>query len=168
MTPIERYWAGLEAGDPDMMAVCSVLTNADCDVVEKVGYYVPRTTSAVSALNRAIKSSGEKSVTQACRIISDAWPGDKRALAGVLITSVSRVIKRNSRIDCMRLQETLMMIGREQLTANAETVRKISGGDAPAAISRTICELYNRGLRINQISADFKSRYRRISATKLS
>lgn len=151
VTPIERYWAGLEAGDPDMMAVCSVLEEAGCEIVQAQGLVAVGKTHAVHAISRAIKRSGEEAVTGALKILREAWPADKSALKGTLITSLARILKNNPDMSTNRMVEVLRGTDLSGLSADAEAIRKIAGGDATTSITRTLTEVYNRGLRTNQI-----------------
>lgn len=157
VTPIERYWAGLEAGDPDMMAVCSVLEEAGCEVVQAIGLSAPHKTAAVQAVARAIKRHGEGPVIGALKLLRGAWPTDKDALKGTVITSLARILKNNPTLRRARMAEVLMGTDRHALSADAEAMRKISGGDATTAISKTLVELYNRGLRSGQINIGVKA-----------
>lgn len=154
VTSIEKYHAGIEAGDPDMMAVCAVLEDAGCEVVQAQGLHAPNRTHAVTAVTRSIKHNGEDATSAACSAIRQAWPDDKHALKGIVITALSRIYADNSDIEQDRIVEVLAESGRDGLAANAEAMRKISGGDAARSIARTICELYNRGLRKNTIQTD--------------
>lgn len=158
VTPIERYWAGIEAGDSDMMAVCAVLEEAGCEVVQAQGLGGVGKTHAVFAVLRAIKRYGDEAVTTACRILKEAWPKDKDALKGTLIQAMARIVNNNSDLSHERMIATLRATDRQGLSADAEAMRKISGGDATTSITRTLVELYNRGLRGDrQISIGVKA-----------
>lgn len=156
VTSIERYWAGLEAGDPDMMAVCAVLEDAGCEVVQAQGLSGPGKTHAVLAISRAIKRCGEEAVTEALLILRAAWPNDKDGLKGTLISSLARIAKNNPDMTRGRMVEVLQSTDRQGLTADAEAMRKIAGGDATTSITRTLAELYNRGRRTNLIMIGVK------------
>ena len=158
ITNIERYYAGLEAGDADMMAVCSVLEEAGCEVVEDGKYTpAPNKTAAVSSVNRAIKTYGETAVTAALITLRKAWPKDKRALNGSLIVCLARVYRHNNKIiDHERMIMKLVSKNRVLLTGDAEALRKIGGGDAMLALTKALVEMYNRGLSTNLISIGAK------------
>lgn len=151
VTSIERYWAGLEAGDEDMMAVCTVLEEAGCEVVQAMGLGAPNKTHAVGAISRAIKRYGEDAVIGGLQVLRAAWPNDKDALNGTVITALSRLLKNNPTAKRARLVQVLQATDRQGLSADAEAIRKISGGDATTAISKTLVELYNRGRGSSQI-----------------
>lgn len=157
VTPIERYWAGLEAGYPAMMAVCSVLDEAGCEVVQGLGLVAPNKTAAVQAISRAIQRYGEEAVTEAIRLLRAAWPTAKDALKGTLISALSRIVKNNPDMNNKRMTDVLAGTDLQALSADAEAMRKISGGDATTSITKTLVELYNRGIRVNQISIGVKS-----------
>lgn len=129
ITNIERYYAGLEAGDADMMAVCAVLEEAGCEVVEAGRYLpAPNKTAAVSSVNRAIKTYGHGPVTRACQTLRQAWPKDARALNGSLIVCLSRLFRHNKTMTVERMAEKLVSKNRAILTGDAEAMRKIGGG----------------------------------------
>lgn len=153
ITTVEKYWAGIEAGDPAMMAVCAVLEAAGCDVVPAATKSAaPGLTSSVSAVDRAIKRYGDQAVTDACLTLREAWPKDAHALNGSLIQALARIYRNNRRtIDRDRMVQKLISKDRKILTSDAEAMRKISGGDAVAALSKTLVEIYNRGISLNLI-----------------
>lgn len=153
ITTVEKYWAGIEAGDPDMMAVCAVLEEAGCDVVPPATKSAaPGLTSSVSAVDRAIKRYGDQAVTDACQTLREAWPKDAHALNGALIQALARLYRNNRQMmDRNRMVQKLIAKDRKILTADAEAMRKISGGDAVASLSKTLVEIYNRGISTNLI-----------------
>lgn len=151
VTPIERYWAGLVAGDAEMSRISRVLQTANCDVVAAAGAFKPNHTSAVTALARALRNHGEAATRMALLTIRRAWPTNPQALRGTLITALSRIQKSNKKIDGDRLDGVLTRSSFAQLTAHAENFRKLSGGSAETNIARTIVELYNKGLSVNTI-----------------
>ena len=152
VTTIERYYAGIEAQDPDMIRVRDVLARAECEVVpaQGIGKRANRT-QAITAVLRAIQRYGEKAVVQSCLTLVCAWPKDGDALAGTLITALSRLYRNNASIDEKRLVDCLRSRGRALLTADAETLRKIAGGSSDTVICKAIVENYNKGLSKNQI-----------------
>lgn len=158
ITNIERYYAGIEAGDAEMMAVCSALDEAGCEVVEAGKYTpAPNRTAAVSSVNRAIKLYGETAVTAACLTIRKAWPRDNRGLNGSLIVCLARIYRHNRKfIDADRMIQKLVSKNRVLLVSDAEALRKIGGGDNMAALTRALVEMYNRGLSSNLISSGGK------------
>lgn len=158
ITTVDRYYAGLEAGDAEMMAVCAVLEEAGCEVVEAGKYApAPNRTAAVSAINRAIRLYGDWAVTEALKTLRQAWPKDVRALNGSLIIALSRLYKNNRRImDRQRMAEKLVSKNRPILTADADALRKIGGGDAVMNLSKALVEIYNRQLQLNLISLGVK------------
>lgn len=149
VTPIEQYWAGLTAGDEDCKVTARVLKAAGCDIVAEAGDSAPNLTNAVGAVNRSIKRSGEEAVRRALLILRMAWPKDAKALRGVLISAVSRVVRINKSVNDDELAAVLAKQSFAQMTAHAESFRKLSGGSAEQALGRTICELFNRGKRTN-------------------
>ena len=71
---------------------------------------------------------------------------------GTLISALTRLIRLNEKtISDGDLAKTLRGQSFIQLTAHAESFRKLSGGSADQVLARTICELYNRGRRSNII-----------------
>jgi hypothetical protein len=152
ITTVEKYHAGIEAADPEMMAVCAVLEGAGCEVVAAIGVKpASNKTTAVTAVSRAIKTYGEGAVTAACKTLVSAWPKDVGALHGVMIGALSRLYRNNKDMDADRMVARLKTKDRKILTADAETIRKIGGGDAALNVSKTLVEVYNRGLQTNLI-----------------
>lgn len=153
VSTVEKYWAGLEAGDPDMMAVCAVLEEAGCDVIAAGGVKpASNKTSAVTAVQRAIKTFGDAAVIEACRTLKNAWPKDTGALGAVLIQALARVYRNNRDVISRdRMELKLRSKDRKILSSDAETIRKIGGGDAATALSKALVEIYNKGLQTNQI-----------------
>ncbi|MET3601029.1 DUF6551 family protein [Martelella mangrovi] len=152
--PVERYYAGLEAGEAGMMQICAVLEEAGCEIVPYPGAPLKANrTNAVSSVQRAIKYYGEGATTAACRTISQAWPSDANALKGIFISALSMIFHKNKEaISAERMKTVLSDLDRRSLSTAAETIKKLSGGSAPTALARAICETYNRGLSKNQIS----------------
>ncbi|WP_099864707.1 DUF6551 family protein [Pararhizobium haloflavum] len=159
VSTIEKYHAGLEAGDPEMMRICSVLEEAGCEVVpaQGIGLKANRT-QAVTAVGRTIKYYGEGATASSCELLRTAWPDDVHAQKGVLIQALARLLRGNASASKARLQQVLSATTRQALSSDAETIRKISGGDAAHAIARTICDLYNKGLSKNQILIGARAR----------
>ena len=153
ITTVEKYHAGIEAGDETMMRICAVLEDAGCEVIERHGVKpAANRTTAVTAVERAVRTYGDAAVTQACRSLVTAWPNDKGALHAVMIQALSRIYRNNrAAIDEARMVARLTSRDRKILTSDAETMRKIGGGDAVAAVAKVIVEIYNRGLSANQI-----------------
>lgn len=151
VTPIERYWAGLASGDEMARRVRTICLAADCDIAPDSGTYKPNLTNAVSAISRALERYGDKAVRLSLTTIRRAWPKDAKALRGVLITALARIIEANEKIDIDRLAGVLRPKSFAEMTAHAEQLRKLSGGDAPTVLARTITEIYNKGLSANQI-----------------
>lgn len=151
VTPVERYWAGLASGDTAARRVRDICLAADCDIAPDSGVYKPNLTNAVSAISRALDNYGDKAVRLALTVIRRAWPDDAKALRGTMITALARVIEANDKVDLERLAGVLRPKSFAEMTAHAEQLRKLSGGDAPSVLARTITEIYNKGLSANQI-----------------
>jgi hypothetical protein len=152
ISTVEKYWAGLEAGDETMMRICAVLEEAGCEVVPpgtKSG--APNRTSAVTAIERAIRTYGDFAVTRACMTLLASWPKDNGALNGVTIQALARLYRNNKTMDVERLVLKLRSKDRKILIANAEALRKMGGGDAALALSKALVEIYNKGLQLNHI-----------------
>lgn len=151
VTSIERYWAGLTAGDDRAIAISQVLQAAHCDVVPEPGHHRPNLTTAVSAVDRCLQRYGHGATRRALLVIRAAWPKDSHALRGTLITAVARVLRANEQTEGVDpgLVSVLQRERFTQLTAHAEGFRKLSGGTAETALARTITELANKGKRVN-------------------
>lgn len=154
ITTVEKYYAGIEAGDESMMQVCAVLQEAGCDVVAPdTKSAAPGRTSSVAAIQRAIRSYGDKAVIEALVTLRNAWPKDANALGGIHIQALARLYRNNRNvINRDRMQTKLFGKDRQILAADAEAMRRISGGDASLALAKTIVEIYNRELSKNMIS----------------
>lgn len=153
VTPVERYWAGLTAGDPVLRRVRDVLARAGCEVVPTSGGSTgSHMTNSVAAVQRAIERYGEAAVAQACRTLKDAWAGDKGAQSGTLINALARIYRGNPDLMMDRMVQMLRQKPRAQLAADAEAMRKISGGAAETNLTRTLVAIYNKGLSKNTIS----------------
>lgn len=151
VTPVERYWAAIAAGDKQALHLQTVLETAECEVVPEAGVKRPHMTTAVTALFRALKTHGDGAVIAALQTIRVAWPSDATALAGTLINAVARIHRNNEGLQVGRLRRVLAAQTRAEFTANAEAMRKIAGGSAELSIAKTLVELYNRGLSKNTI-----------------
>lgn len=153
VTSVEQYWAGVTAGNPDVLAVAEVLKAARCDVVPEQGHYRPHLTNSIGAVSRSIKRYGAGSTRRALVVLREAWPNDSKALAGTLITALARIIRANdSNVNDGDLAKAIRPQTRSGLTAHAEGFRKLSGGSAETALTRAIVELYNRGRRVNLVA----------------
>lgn len=151
VTPVERYWAGLAAGDAMAARLRDVLLSSGCDVAPDSGTYKPNLTNAVTAVSRALERYGDRAVRLSIETIRRAWPKEAKALRGTLITALARLYEANDKADQGRMVAILMPKSFEEITSMAEAMRKLSGGDASTVLARTIAELYNRGLSVNQI-----------------
>lgn len=150
---IEKFWAGIEAGDKNMMRIRDVLSRAGCEVLPAVGVHPGSTkTAAVSAVDRSIRNFGEAAVIEACITLSSAWQTDNGALNGIFISALSRLFRNNKAlIQRDRMIAKLKASDRKSMAAAAETIRKIGGGDAAVNLSKALTEIYNKGLSANQI-----------------
>jgi len=159
ISTVEKYWAGIEAGDDLMMQICSVLDEAGCEVVPPgTKSAAPGRTSAITAIERAIKAYGDTAVTQACKALREAWPKDAGALNGTMIQALARLYRNNRRaIDHQRMVTKLHGKDRKILVADGETFRKMGGGDAALNIAKVLVEVYNKGLQKDLISLDVKA-----------
>lgn len=153
ISTVEKYWAGLEAGDEAMMRVCAVLDEAGCEVVPAGSQSLaPNRTKAIAAIQRALSSYGDEAVTLACKTLLTAWPKDTQALNGTIIHALARLYHNNAGVlQLDRMATKLTGKDRRILTADAEMMRKMGGGDAPLACAKALVEVYNRGLSTNTI-----------------
>lgn len=151
VTPIETFWAGLAAGDPQVQRIKDVLDRAGCEVVAGPGAYRPGHTNAVGALERSIKRYGDAATVRALEALRRAYPNDAHALRGTLITAIARINRNNEKLDQERLARVLSGMSFAEMTAHAESFRKLSGGSAETALAKTITESYNKGLSANTI-----------------
>lgn len=152
VTSVEQYWAGLTAGDDRAIAVSNVLQAAQCDVVPAAGHYRPNLTNSVTAIDRCLKRYGHAATRRALLIIRAAWPDDAKALRGTLITALARIIRANEKtVQDHELTAAIRNQSFARLTAHAEGFRKLSGGSAETALTKTLAELYNKGKRTNII-----------------
>lgn len=159
ISTVEKYWAGIEAGDERMMQICAVLEEAGCEVVP-VGSKsaAPGRTSAISAIERAIADYGDAAVTSACRALREAWPKDAGGLNGTIIQALARLYRNNRRaIDHDRVVARLKGKDRKILVADGHTLRKMGGGDPAQAICKVLVEVYNKGLQKDLISIGVKA-----------
>ncbi|WP_319533396.1 DUF6551 family protein [uncultured Cohaesibacter sp.] len=147
VSTIDRFWAGLVASDDDALSVQRVVTAANCQIAPATGVLKPRMTNAVGAVSRAIRNYGDKAVIDTMKTICAAWPEDGKALKGTIITGLSRVLRANPDADLDHITHVLKDQDMATFTANAEAIRKISGGTADTAIAKTIIEQYNRSKR---------------------
>ncbi len=152
VTTVETYWAGLTAGDEAAVAISKVLTSAGCDVVPEQGHYRPHLTNSIGAVGRCLSRYGEGATRRALLIIREAWPNESKALRGILITALARIVRANEKT--ISDKEMVAVVRREslaKLTAHAEAFRKLSGGSSESALAKTLTELYNKGKRVNTI-----------------
>jgi hypothetical protein len=159
ISTVEKYWAGIEAGDEMMMRICAVLEDADCEVVPPgTKSPAPNRTSSISAIQRSIERYGEEATTEACRTLIGAWPKDNAALAGVMIQALARLYRNNKNIiDRDRMIARLHGKDRKILAADANAMQRIGGGDAAVSLAKVLVETYNKGLQLNQIQIGVKS-----------
>jgi hypothetical protein len=159
VSTVERYWAGLEAQDKDMIRVRDVLAAAGCEVIQAHGVKAAaHKTTAVTAVLRSIQRYGDEATTQACKALREAWPSDPVALSGVYIQALARILRNNRNLIVVaRMVEKLRLNDRKQLAGHADALRKIGGGDATLNLSKSLVEIYNKGLQQNQISIGVKT-----------
>lgn len=159
ISTVEKYWAGIEAGDQAMMRICAVLEEAGCEVVPAgTKSPAPNRTSSIGAIGRALESYGDAAVTLACRTLTNAWSKDNGALNGTMIQALARLYRNNKDIISEeRMTLKLTSKDRKILTGDAEALRKMGGGDAPLALAKALVEIYNKGLSVNQITIGVKA-----------
>ncbi|RUQ67060.1 hypothetical protein ELZ18_16015 [Brucella abortus] len=145
VTPIERYWAGLAAEDPETVRAKKVLDACGCEVSPAIGVKKPNYTNAITALMRSISYYGEKATREAIEIIRTAWPDDVNALRGVIIMGLAAVISNNADYKRERMQKVLAASNIDTMITGAEAIRKLSKGSASSALSKAIIEIYNHG-----------------------
>lgn len=153
VTTVEKFWAGIEAGDAAMMSIAAVLEEAECEVVPSGTHSpAPNRTTAVSAIQRSIQRFGDRATIDAMVTLRRAWPSDSRALGGSLIQALARLYRANAKvIDQGRMVEKLTAKDREILSADAHALKKLAGCDASTALGKAIVEIYNRGITVKQI-----------------
>lgn len=158
ISTVEKYWAGIEAGDEAMMRICSVLEQAGCEVVPPgTKSPAPNRTSSISSISRALNYYGDDAVTKACRTLVSSWQRDKNALSGSMIQALARLYRNNKQvISEERMVSKLIAKDRKILTGDAEALRKMGGGDAILALSKALVEIYNKGLQTNTIQLGAK------------
>ncbi|MBJ6722409.1 ParB N-terminal domain-containing protein [Bacillus sp. PR5] len=145
VTPIERYWAGLAAEDPETVRAKKVLDACGCEVSPTMGVKKPNYTAAITALMRSISYYGEKATREAIEIIRESWPEDANALRGVIIMGLAAVINNNAGYKRERMQKVLAASNIDTMITGAEAIRKLSKGSASSALSKAIIEIYNHG-----------------------
>lgn len=152
VTSVEQYWAGLTAGDDTALAISKVLQAAGCDVVPAAGAYKPNLTNSISAIDRCLKRYGHGATRRALLVIRAAWPDEPKSRRGTLITALARLVRNNEKVIVdHELVAAIRPQSLTRLTAHAEGFRKLSGGSAETALSKTVAELYNKGKRVNTI-----------------
>jgi len=158
VTTVEKYWAGIEAGNADMIRVRDVLARAGCEVIQAVGVKPSaKKTLAVTAVDRSIRTFGEEATAEACRTLATAWSKDHSALGAIFIQALARLYRNNSKIISRdRMEQKLRSCDRKTLAATAETLRKIGGGDASVNLSKALVESYNKGRQLNHIQIGAK------------
>jgi hypothetical protein len=159
VTTVEKFWAGVEAEDKAMLRVRDVLAKAGCEVQQALGIKpAAHKTGAVTAVERSIRMFGEAAVADACRSLVKAWPSDGKALSGIFIQAVARLYRNNKAVVTPeRLEAKLRSTDRKTLALQAETLRKLGGGDAALNLCKAIVEIYNKGLQLNQIQIGAKA-----------
>lgn len=145
VTALERFWAGVAAGDPETLRLKDVCEAAGCDIAPERSIYKPKMTAAVAALSRALSRYGDRAVRLSLQTIMAAFPRDPKALRGTLIAAIARIVHVNDDLSVDRLAAELSRQDIARMTAEAEAFRKISGGSAETALARAIVEIYNRG-----------------------
>lgn len=144
ISPIDAYWAGLHAENPEMLRIKRVLDRAGCEIVSAYGDRAVNKTNAVTAVSRSIKYYGDEAVRRSLQMIRRVWPNQIGALRGVWISSLAHIY-RDFPLDDDRLAAALSRQSMFEITASAEAIRKISGGSAEKSICQTIITVYNRG-----------------------
>lgn len=94
---VERYWAGLAAGDSTVIQISEVLKSAGCDVVPSQSSYKPNLTNAVGAIQNSLEQYGQGATRRALLVVRSAWPTDERALRGILVMALARIIRANEK-----------------------------------------------------------------------
>lgn len=158
VTTVEKYWAGIEAGDANMARIRDVLEKAGCEVIQAIGVKpAANKTTAVTAVERSIRTWGEAATVEACKTLAEAWANDGGALGGIYIQAIARLFRNNkATISRDRMVAKLRQSDRKTLAAQAETLRKIGGGDASLNLSKALVEIYNKSLQLNHITIGVK------------
>lgn len=153
VTTVEKFWAGVEAGDTAMLRVRDVLARAGCEVIQAVGVKAAANkTNAVTAVERSIRAAGEEATVEACRALVAAWPKDTAALGAISIQALARLFRNNKGvISAERMIQKLAASDRKTLAGQAEAFRKLGGGDACSNLAKALVEIYNKGLQLNHI-----------------
>ncbi|WP_439604536.1 DUF6551 family protein [Shinella sp.] len=159
VTTVEKFWAGIEAGNEAMLRVQAVLARAGCEVIQAAGVKpASNKTNAVTAVERSIRTYGEAATVEACKALAAAWSGDTGALGAIYIQALARLFRNNKgAISHERMVQKLRASDRKTLAAQAETLRKIGGGDASVNLSKALCEVYNKQLQQNHITIGVKA-----------
>jgi len=97
------------------------------------------------AMKRAVRRYGDQATTEALRAIRATWPDEPKAMRGTMITALARILRINrGRLGRDRLRQAMHRLSVPHLTAEAEAHRKLAGGSAELALSKTIADACNK------------------------
>jgi hypothetical protein len=144
--PLQRYKAAVVAGDPDAVALASILEMSRVVMAAHAfpnSETPPRVTQAVGTLLKMMQDFSEKQIVWALTIIPEAYGDENGMLRASLIRALAWYIKSRPDTDRERMVSALRDIDVEQLEKDARAYRAIEGGTMKDAIIRVLEKKYN-------------------------
>ncbi len=109
ITPIEMYWAGIAAENPDYLELESVLKAVGVKVHHVSGYSVlpAMTTCAVGTCLKNLRRSGRDSIENALRLLATTWPNKHSVFVSTLIDAVAMLLKTTTEYTFVELSRAM-------------------------------------------------------------
>lgn len=108
ITPVEMYWAGLAAEDPEYLRIAHMLGRAGLDVhTQSGGATPPRTTLAINTIRKVYRRHGEQYLEAALGAMVKAWPTTPNSSGATIIEASELILRTNADIVADQLSVVL-------------------------------------------------------------
>ncbi|KKM61529.1 hypothetical protein LCGC14_1530770 [marine sediment metagenome] len=146
--PVNIYWAGLTAKDPDALRLEAVIAKTKVEIAPDTSPTgTPGHTAAIGALHQVIKRNGDDILVRTLNILYKAHPKDARTLSGLLIRSTGRLLYINPSADDDLLYKAIASFNLNDLLKDSLAVKQLLGGSSETAILKILVKKYNGNFR---------------------
>ena len=146
VTPLALFWAGITAQNTECIRVLQISEAAGVTIAKSAsGDTPPLTTSAIVAVQRAVRRYGDKAARRALSAIAEAHPQTPSAFGGVLVASLTQIFHDNAEtVSDETMIAALIGISPRRFTDEARATGKAAGISTEKAMRMALVKTYNQ------------------------
>jgi len=149
--PVDIHRASVAAGNPDAVAIQSVLDKHNVKVVK---FHKSPGLRSIGTVYRLYQNGGVELVDGVLDVLLRAYDGDRHTdtFFYALLTSVGAILYSDSTVNRGRLAKAVASIGTpQQVFARGSSIAAVSGTKPINETANQLIMAYNKGLRTNRI-----------------